>query len=108
MIPPIASMAITITISTSDGDGEKCVDALDLRLQRHLAQRGDGAVDVDLLVDADPAPAAAVPLRHRDVYRSGQSPRAHGDDVDGLIGAELVTRVERRSIHGHQRLEAIE
>src|SRR5262249_33794398 len=108
MIPPIASMAITTTISTLDGDREKCVAALDLRLQRCLAQRGNGTVDVDLFVDANPAPAAAVCLRHLHIHRLRQTPRADGDDVDGLIGAELVARLERRAIHRHLRLQSME
>src|SRR5262245_48730841 len=107
-MPPTASMAMTIRSSTSDRGCEERVDALDLRLQLFLVDGGNGSVDVDLVVDAHPAAAAAVRLGHGDRHRPGQSPCPYGDHVDGLIGTELVARVERGAVHGHERLEAVQ
>src|SRR5947209_5696094 len=111
-MPPIASMAMTTRSSTVLHDGcQQSVDALDLRLEGALAERGNRATDVDLFVDRHPAPAAAVCLGHLDAGGLRQPPGAHGDDVDGLVGTEAVAGLERRpivlddGIEAEQRLE---
>src|SRR5204863_623798 len=69
-------------------------NALNTSSEVMLAQSGDGSLDVDLFLDADPAPAPAVLLAERDILRSCQLPRPHGKDKQTLVGTKTKARIE--------------
>src|SRR5258706_167605 len=80
----------------------------DPALQLGLSERRHGAVDVELVVDADPAPAAAVLRRHGDGHGIRQAPGADGEDVQGLVFAEAVADAEVLAVHDRERREGVE
>jgi len=88
--------------------GNSRVDRSNPLAQRLLAERGTRALDVDLVVDADPAPAAEVLRLLLDRDRRRQRERAHRDDVQRLIGTEAVARVEGLARHHDFRLQTVE
>src|SRR5687768_15929988 len=105
--PPATSMNAMATSSTavSRRSGQHCVHAFDLCRELAFVEHRTRAVDVDLVIDADPASAAAVRFAIFDVHWPRKLPGTQCNHVQRLIGTKAKPRRQRLFRQYHQRRE---